>query len=220
MTNDGPCGKHPKECWVVGPGTDRIFEQYTDYVKYVTETGHCTVCRELAEVKESAYKQGMALTRGDIAELKRIYDDQIALKDGEIAALKSKAQVDKDAELNFDREWTQEELKRFLLDAGWSEDQIGNDPIPQGVKWIDLEHTPTEADTTWAQKIIAEHPEWSATVQKKRVMRDHPIPPPIDTKQSEQPCSTPPVADLFQHAQHHFRRGLLTALEVIMRELR
>lgn len=62
--------------------------------------------------------------------------------------------------LDPDREWTQEELRDYLISNGWkAESFTPGEEIPQGVKFISFKPL-TDADIRRAQEIIAAHPEW------------------------------------------------------------
>lgn len=61
---------------------------------------------------------------------------------------------------DFEREWSQEELKQHLLTQGFKpEDFVPGEIIPQGVKFTSSERL-TGADIAWAKRIISQHPEW------------------------------------------------------------
>lgn len=61
--------------------------------------------------------------------------------------------------MQFDREWSQNELRQYLLDNGWNTEDISVDLIPQGVKYISFEPLTAE-DITAARELIVAHPEW------------------------------------------------------------
>lgn len=68
---------------------------------------------------------------------------------------------------NIDREWSQAELRDYLLAHGWKpEDFEDGEPIPQGVKFISFEPL-TAAEIAWAKRLISEHPEWEKIGQSK-----------------------------------------------------
>ncbi len=63
--------------------------------------------------------------------------------------------------MDYDHEWTQEELRAHLMSDGWTEkDFIEGEEIPQGVKYISFAPL-TESDIARAKQLIAEHPEWN-----------------------------------------------------------
>lgn len=61
----------------------------------------------------------------------------------------------------FDREWSQDELREYLLKQGMKpEDFIPGEIIPQFVKYVSAAPL-TEADVIRALRLIEEHPEWN-----------------------------------------------------------
>jgi hypothetical protein len=52
LRSPAPCGKHPKACWVEPTAQMAIEQVGTDGPPDVVD-GHCTVCREIAELRES-----------------------------------------------------------------------------------------------------------------------------------------------------------------------
>ena len=57
---------------------------------------------------------------------------------------------------NLDREWSQEELRRHALSLGMQEGDIGDEPIPQGVKYLNndpLTDSEVERGRLWLRQL-------------------------------------------------------------------
>lgn len=70
------------------------------------------------------------------------------------------------SERHFDPDWTQQELREYLIEHGWKpEDFRPGEAIPQGVKYINFDPL-TPAHIAAARRLIYEHPEWEQAAAK------------------------------------------------------